>query len=59
MTFDICKMYVKVRNAMTGDQVMVTASKLTSVAEIKEQISKKYDTILSLWNLLNFDLFAG
>ena len=52
-------MYVKVRNAMTGDQVMVTASKLTSVAEIKEQISKKYDTILSLWNFLNFDLFAG
>jgi len=34
-------MYVKVRNAMTGEQVMVTASKLTTVSEVKEEIMKK------------------
>ena len=34
-------MYVKVKNAMTGEQVILEASKLTTIRQVKEQLEKK------------------
>ena len=34
-------MYVKIKNAMTGEELMVSTSKLTTISQIKEDIFKK------------------
>jgi hypothetical protein len=34
-------MYIKVKNAMTGDTSMITVSKLTSVSEVKGMVKEK------------------
>ena len=34
-------MYIKVKNAMTGDTSMITVSKLTSVSEVKDMVKDK------------------
>ena len=34
-------MYVKVRNALTGDTALITLSKLTSVEDLRDMIKKK------------------
>eukprot|EP00090_Calanus_glacialis_P008127 TRINITY_DN16464_c0_g1_i4.p1 TRINITY_DN16464_c0_g1~~TRINITY_DN16464_c0_g1_i4.p1 ORF type:complete len:757 (-),score=288.61 TRINITY_DN16464_c0_g1_i4:194-2464(-) len=34
-------MYIKVKNAMTGDTSMITVSKLTSVSEVKDMVKEK------------------
>ena len=34
-------MYVKVKNVMTGEELMLSTSKLTSIRQIKEDVLKK------------------
>ena len=46
----IWNMYIKVKNAMTGDTSMITVSKLTSVSEVKDMVKEKYDTYFNMKN---------
>jgi hypothetical protein len=34
-------MYVKIKNSMTGDEVMISTSKLTTITQVKQEICKK------------------
>jgi len=44
-------MYIKVKNAMTGQTSMITVSKLTSVSEVKDMVKDKMDVGTELQRL--------
>jgi len=44
-------MYIKVKNAMTGDTSMITVSKLTSVSEVKDMVKEKMKVGIELQRL--------